>query len=67
MPIRQAIAELLDEVRMTRKALQGLRRDLKRRHDAEQAERQAGEVFHVIGLRFAASRYSQQTTTPVMG
>lgn len=44
MPIRQAIAELLDEVRMTRRALQGLRRDLKRRHDAEQAERQAGEV-----------------------
>ena len=44
MPVRQILTEALDELRSIRKAIEGLRRDLKRRHDAEQAERKAGEL-----------------------
>lgn len=47
MPLRQALSELLDEVRAIRKAIQGLRRDLKKRHDAEEADRKRGEL-HVL-------------------
>ena len=45
MPLRAALAEVVDELRQIRKAIQGLRRDLKKRHDAEEAERKQAEVI----------------------
>lgn len=45
MGLRQLLTALLDEARGIHREIKGLRRDLKKRHEAHEAERKEGEII----------------------